>query len=178
MRSVLQSPQRAVDGNPDVLGAAVQPVAAGVGHHPELRRKHYRLASAPQRAADEFFVDEGAVNLGRVDQVHAEVDRAVDGAYRFRVVAPGTCVGERHSHRAQTQARHTEIAEMGALHEPVAMVVGSLPGRPGHRDRRKRRRRKQCGQCSRFHPCHAALLLIHPLNSLARHAVAATHVNR
>jgi len=53
----------------------------------------------------------------------------VDG-YRFRVVAPGTCVGERHSHGVQTQASPTEIAEMGALHEPVAMVVGCCRAGP------------------------------------------------
>jgi hypothetical protein len=157
---------------------AVQPVAAGVGHHPELRRKHYRLASAPQGAADEFFVDEGAVNLGRVDQVHAEVDRAVDGAYRFRVVAPGTCVGERHSHGAQTQARHTEIAEMGALHEPVAMVVGSCRAGPVTATVVNVAAASSAGNVADSMRATPRSLLMHPLNSLARHAVAATHVNR
>ena len=41
--------------------------AAGVGHEPELGGEHHLVAAALDRAADEFLVGVGAVDLGGVD---------------------------------------------------------------------------------------------------------------
>ena len=75
-----------------------------MGEQSEFRRQHHLIPAALQRPGEEFLVDVRAVYLGGVDQRHAQVDRAVDGADGFGVVAAGPSVGDGHSHRAKADA--------------------------------------------------------------------------
>ena len=61
--------ERALDRGADVRRAAVEVAgaAAGVRDDSELRRQHHVVAAALDRAADEFLVGEGSVDLGGVD---------------------------------------------------------------------------------------------------------------
>ena len=85
-----EAAQRTLDRGADVGRAAVQVAwaAAGVRDHAELRGQHHLVAAALERLADEFLVGVRAVDLGGVDERDAEVERAVDGADRLRVVGP------------------------------------------------------------------------------------------
>jgi hypothetical protein len=65
----------------------------------ELRREHHLVAAAGQRPPDELLVKEGAVDLGSVDQGHAEVDGPVDRPDRLLVTLPRPRVVRRHPHR-------------------------------------------------------------------------------
>ena len=57
-------------------------------HVAELRREHDLVAPARDRAADEPLVRERPVHVGRVEERHAELERAVDRRDRLGVVAP------------------------------------------------------------------------------------------
>ena len=90
--------------------------AAGVGDEPELGGEHHVVAAALDGPADEFLVDVRAVDLGGVDEVDAEVERAVDGADGFGVVGAGAGVAVRHAHCAKADARYCQVAESCVLH--------------------------------------------------------------
>ena len=83
-----QSPERALDRSPHVVGAAVDDTGPcpGVGDETELRRHHDVVAPALDGLADELLAVEGAVDLGGVDVGDPEVQRPVDGADRLDVV--------------------------------------------------------------------------------------------
>ncbi len=86
-----EAPQRALDGQADVRGRTVQVAdllevchvdvlrvrLAAMAELAELRREHHLVAAAGQRPPDELLVKVGAVDLGGVDQGHAEVDGPV-----------------------------------------------------------------------------------------------------
>ena len=109
--------QRTFDGDADVGRAAVHTVPSGVGHEPELGADHDLVATTLEGAADEFFVDERAVDLGGVDERHAEVESAVDRADRLGVVAAGAGVGGGHAHGAETDTGDLEISKLDVLHD-------------------------------------------------------------
>src|SRR4051794_39602977 len=74
------------DGEARRAGGAAA-VGGQVGDEADLRGQHRPLAVAlGQRAADELLVGEGAVDVGGVDQGHAEVERLADHGDRRRVV--------------------------------------------------------------------------------------------
>src|SRR5437764_1397429 len=73
--------------------------SVGAAHVAELRRQHDAVAPVADRAADQLLVRERTVHVGRVEQVHAEVEGAVDGGDRLRVVM--SPVELRHAHAAE-----------------------------------------------------------------------------
>ena len=54
-----------------------------------------------QRASEELFVRERPVHLGRVEERHAELERAVDRGDRLALV--GRAVGLAHPHAAEAE---------------------------------------------------------------------------
>lgn len=123
-----QPSQRTVHGDTDIRGAAVESRTAGVRDQAELGGQHHLIPPAPQGASQKFFVDIGAVNLGRVDQGDTQVDGAMNGANRFGVVAAGAGVGHRHTHRPQPEAADLQIGEMSLLHRPIVRPANSRSG--------------------------------------------------
>ena len=105
--------ERSLEGDADVLRRAVEPAlpAPAVRDVPELRREDDLVAAAGDRAADELLVRVRAVDLRRVDEGDAELDRAVDRADRLRVVAARTCVERGHAHAAEPELRDVELAK-------------------------------------------------------------------
>ena len=104
--------QGALDRGADVGRAAVDDAgaAAGVGHQAELRRHHDLVAAALDGPADQFLVEERAVDLGGVDVGDAQIQRPVDGADRLGVAAlPGVVVAG-HRHGAQTDPGDVQLA--------------------------------------------------------------------
>ena len=101
-----------------------------VGDEAELRRQHDLVAAVLDRAADEFLVGEGAVDLGGVDEGDAQVERPVDGADRLGVVGSRARVGGGHPHGAQADPGHIQISELDVLHgcavdQAVVVPLGS-----------------------------------------------------
>lgn len=76
--------------------------AAGVRDETEFRGDHYVVAAPGNGTADEFLVDERAVDLGGVEEIHAEVQRPPNGADGLLLVAarPRVVVGHRHGAQA------------------------------------------------------------------------------
>ena len=104
--------QGALDRDADVRRAAVEHpgATAGVRDEAELRRQHDAVATSLERAADEFLVGVGTVDLGGVDVGDAEVECSLDGADRLGVAACRVEVVAGHRHRAESDARDVESA--------------------------------------------------------------------
>ncbi len=81
--------KRGVAGLMHVLGIAAhaQALAVLTPHVGELGRQHDLVAATVDGPADEALVGERAVHVGRVEQGHAELQRAMDGGDRLLVVA-------------------------------------------------------------------------------------------
>ena len=106
--------QRALDGQADVLGAAVEAAraVAAVQDRAELRRDHHLVPATGERASEQFLVQVRPVHLRGVEQGDAEVDRAVDRRDRTGLVGAGTGVEGRHAHAAEADASDLEaVAE-------------------------------------------------------------------
>ena len=78
-----QAPQLGLDDLPDVLGAAVGAAAPLARHQvdieAELGRDDRAVAPAAlQRLAEQFLRHEGAVHLGRIEEVDAQIGRALN----------------------------------------------------------------------------------------------------
>src|SRR6185436_5026161 len=82
--------QRRVAGAPDVLWPPVDTEELAVlrSDVPELRRKHDLAASIADRTADQPFVGVRTVNVSGIEEVDAEVERAMNGLNRAGLVAP------------------------------------------------------------------------------------------
>ena len=81
----------------------------------KLRREHHLVAAAGQRPPDEFLVKVGAVDLGGVDQGHAEVDGPVDRPDRLLVILPRPRAVRRHPHRPEADARDIQTAGLACF---------------------------------------------------------------
>ena len=84
-----QALQRAVAGLAHVGGAAVDRPARRVPRldpYPELGGQEDFVAPAGYGAPNQFLVGVRPVHVGRVEEVAAEVERAVDRAQRFAFV--------------------------------------------------------------------------------------------
>ena len=79
----------------------MSPGVASVDAARELRRDHVLVAMARDRPADELLVGQRAVELRGVEEVDAELERALDR--RDRLVFVGRAVERRHSHAAEAE---------------------------------------------------------------------------
>ena len=117
-----QALERPFDRGLDVCGTAVDHAgsAAGVGDKPELRGDLDLVTAALDGLADDLLAQERPVDLGGVDVGDAEVEGAVDGPDRLRVVEGAlTGVGAGHGHRAEADAGDLKGSEKCRLHGAV-----------------------------------------------------------
>jgi hypothetical protein len=110
--------ERALHGRADVGRAAVEmPRAlARVRDHAELGGQHDLVALAPQRLPDQFLVPERTVDLGRVDERDAQLDRPMDGADRLGVIQVVRAVGPGHGHCAKADPGDVQVSQLDVLH--------------------------------------------------------------
>ena len=115
-----------------MLGTAGQPglLAVVVECEPELGGDHDLVADRLQGFADELFVDEGAVDLGGVE----EGDTALDGgAQQGDVGVPigAGAVALAHAHRAEADGRDLEVGAERALLQGDSLDLALRDGRAG-----------------------------------------------
>src|SRR5262249_39786729 len=117
--------QRCVAGRAHILGASVdgalvirQRLVA------ELGRDYDLVAMLAEDRPDQFLVVADPVNIGGVEKVDPELDRALEGGGRFDVVA--RTVELRHAHASKSQFRNHEslAAEFSLLHDVPPLTVG------------------------------------------------------
>jgi hypothetical protein len=117
-----QPPQRALAGLAQVLGPPFRLPLAGAGaQEAALGRDHQALGVGVQRLGQQLLADRGAVGVGGVDQVDAELDRAPQHRQRRLVVgrvAPDALAGD--PHRAEPESPHLQLAELQRPHRVVA----------------------------------------------------------
>ena len=95
--------ERCVAGRQHVLAvpADAKPFPLFVADVAELGREHDLVAPALDRPADESLVGERAVDVGRVEEVDAELERALDRRDRLGLVRRSVELG--HSHAAEAE---------------------------------------------------------------------------
>jgi hypothetical protein len=106
---------------PHVVRPAVhaEEAAVGAAHVAELRRNDDVGAAAGERAPYELLVGADAIDVGRIEKVDAEVERATDRRDRLGLVAAAVEIG--HSHAAETERRHLEPrTELPLVHDASA----------------------------------------------------------
>ena len=110
----MQPLERAFDRLLDVLRPAVhagrsRPFIAAAQVEPELGGDHHLSAKRSQRFAHQLFVDERPVDFGGVK----ECDAALHGRVQQRrhlLLIFGRAVRKAHSHAAEADGRHFQIA--------------------------------------------------------------------
>src|SRR5262245_17916599 len=133
--------ERCFAGLTDVGGvaAATPPLSVLAAYVAELRGEHDVLATSGDGAPDEPLVRERPVDVGGVEEVDAEAERAVDRRQSLLLVARPVELG--HAHAAEPDRRHLEpLAEGAPLH------LLSLPR--AHGRKRTRFPRNRCGSVS------------------------------
>jgi hypothetical protein len=93
---------------PSRMRVARRPVDAELGGQLHL------VAPVRDAPADQDLVVARAVDVGGVDERHAQVERAIDGG--DRLIPVGGAVPLAHPHAAQPLGGHGEIAEFGSAH--------------------------------------------------------------
>ncbi len=78
--------------------------AAGVAAEAELGGDDHPVADGGQRFADQLFVDERAVDLGRVEERHAAFDGGMNQGDHLALVAR-QAIALAHAHAAQADGR-------------------------------------------------------------------------
>ena len=105
MDSTLEALQARLAGRAHALRAGASTArAAGsscVAHEAELGGEKGILAAAAQRPPDQLLVGVRAVRVGRVEEVHAQVERVLEGRQRLVVVV--RAVELAHAHAAESQ---------------------------------------------------------------------------
>jgi hypothetical protein len=111
--------QRGIAGLAHILRVAAhaEELAVLAAHVGELRRQHDVVATVGDRLADELLVRERPVHVGGVDEVDAELERAVDRRDRLALVAGA--VELRHPHAAEPLGRDLERRRAAAKCSPV-----------------------------------------------------------
>src|SRR5262249_20820607 len=106
-----------VRGGADVGRAAVDAAhraVLGVADDAALGGDDRTIAAATERAPHELLVGERPVHVGSVEERHAEVERAMDGGNRLRLVA--RAVEFAHAHAPEADGRDLERTESSCLH--------------------------------------------------------------
>ena len=104
--------KRSVDRAPHALGRAVEAVRPDT----ELRRQHDIFAPARDRPAHELLVRERPVELGRVEEVAAELDGARDRGQRLALVRRAVEAG--YAHAAEPNRGNCQRPELARRHAP------------------------------------------------------------
>ena len=127
-----EAPERTFDRGANVRRTAVEiaRTRAGVGDETEFRREHDVVTTVLDGFADELLVGEGAIDLRGVDQRHAEIERAMNGADGLGVVGTRSGVRGRHPHRAETDTGDIERPEVDVLHRYFSSLGWVVRGRP------------------------------------------------
>ena len=84
--------QAAFDRRLNIVGPPADTPGCRVGriaHNAEFSREKYLVALATNRLADELFVGVRAIHVGGVEQVDAQLQRAVQGGHGFTGIATG-----------------------------------------------------------------------------------------
>ncbi len=117
----VQSLQRAVDRLANAFRPAVGAGGAAIGPKGEAELGGNDDLVAPTRdgLADEFFVLERPVDLGRVEKVHAQFDGFMNDRDGFGLVA--AAVSPAHSHAAKSEGgyRQSLRTEFSLFHDVV-----------------------------------------------------------
>src|SRR5262249_15891273 len=96
-------------GVEDVGRAAVDPTDADdpadaavlqAPHDAALRRQDHPVAPTANRSSDQLLVGERTIHVRRVEERHAEVERAMNGRNRFRLVARSVELAHAHASEA------------------------------------------------------------------------------
>ncbi len=98
-------------GPANVVGLAVHAADAGIGgvaDDAEFRGEHDLVTLAFDGAAYEFFIFVRAVDIGGVEEVDAEFERAVNRGEGFLLVESGVELG--HAHASQALGGDFEVA--------------------------------------------------------------------
>ena len=115
-----KSLQARLAGRADVLGPPVDPAHARVSrlaHDAALGGQHHPIAAIADGAADQLLVLVRPVHVGGVEQIDAEVERAVDRGDRLGLV--GGAVELAHAHAAEAERRDFEGTESPSLHRSL-----------------------------------------------------------
>src|SRR5919107_5794232 len=114
-----EPPQGTVYRFSDALRAAIRADLHTLKRDPRLGREHYPLTQVTlgEGASDQLLVLVWAIDLGGVYQDDPELDRPVNDADRFLVVALVRIVGRRHAHAPQANC-------------PDLRTVGAKPALP------------------------------------------------
>jgi hypothetical protein len=118
-----QALQRALDGPADVLrpaGDAAVLTGLGIDVEAELGGDHHPVAYRPQGFAYHLLVDEGAVDLGGVEEAHAPLDgRADQGDALFLGEAGRIAEADAHASQADGRDFKAAPAEFSRFHVGV-----------------------------------------------------------
>src|SRR5579885_1377045 len=97
----VQPPQTGFASLTDVFRPPVDSdkVSSGISLISKFRCQNNLIAPVPNGLAHQFLVMPSAVNIGRVEEIHTQIERAVDDVDRFLIVTRSVKLG--HSHAAQ-----------------------------------------------------------------------------
>ncbi len=98
--------QAGVTARADIFRPPVDAARCGicpVSHNPELGGQKNLVTQTPDRLANQHFVVTVAVNVRRIQKGDAQLDGAVNGGRRFRIVPRSIELG--HPHAAQAHGR-------------------------------------------------------------------------
>ena len=89
----------------NILGAPVDGTSTGGGvvDEPELGRQEHSVPTSPDRLPDERLVRVRTVDVGRIEEVHAELERAIDRRERLRLVPRSVALA--HPHATEPERR-------------------------------------------------------------------------
>ena len=135
-----QPPQRALDRPADVVARAARHIRAVVHRHAELRREHDAVAPALEHLADVRLARALGVDVRRVEERDALLERGIDhGARLLEVAAPAEVV------RAEADDRdlRAPVAQLTRAHVPDATRRRETVRPRVHDDERLRRPRER-----------------------------------
>src|SRR5262249_12916864 len=107
----LQSPEHCLHNLPDVLGPAVEAIHSSVrvDSESELAGDRHTAAERSQCFAQEFFVGEGTIDFGGVEEGHAAFGGGPDQCDHLAAIGSGA-VETAHPHAAEADGGYFEIA--------------------------------------------------------------------
>src|SRR5207247_613824 len=104
----------------NVRGASVDAANAlvhGIARDATFGREHDLVTAIADRTPDQLFIDVRTVHVGGVEEVDADLDRAVDRRDRFVIVARPVELGHAHAAEPDRRDLKTILAEYASLHD-------------------------------------------------------------